>query len=200
MPSHFVAVQLRGEEIQKEIRNTLNEIEKNSPDDVGKSVIDASLSHVTLFVVDISPERENEAVKVYNDTVSEFGAQHQQGLNLKMKNVKCREVYGGHTLLYADIIDESGLVGELTSVLKRALASVEGVDVAKYERKEAFLHTTLATSRIGDLGPRMLDKRAYRGMEEKDFGVQKVDAVQLLSIAKPRKASGYYHCDAEAPL
>ncbi len=189
MSSHFVAVQLRGQEVQKKIRETLKEFEKNIPDDMDKLVIDSSLSHMTLFAVDIKPEYESEAFTAYNNAVGEFSEQHPNEIALRIKNIKCKDVRG-HSLLYADVIDESGLLGELTLLLKNAMANVEGVDVVKYEAK-AFLQMTLATNRIGDLGPRVFNNTANKELEKKDFGVQKVDAVQCLRVRTHKNKDKY---------
>ena len=197
--THFVAFQVKDEEILQHLDQVISEIKHQDPD-VGTSAVVVSRSHVSLFVLEIEPDAKAAAVEMFKRAAE--AARHDfrtHPLELTLEKVEKMTISGGNKLLYVNVAQKAGPKSQIPALireLKEALEKVKGVHLEK--NRSPFLHVSLINTMIGGKGPKDIPTELYKEKwGEFAFGVQKVASVQLLSRSKE---GSYYHVEAEVSL
>lgn len=194
-PSHFVAFQIRNQELVKKLKEFRSVVQTRLPTNLHHYLTDSSRAHTTLFVINIPKEKLIEVIEVFKSVTFKLKDDFKD-VNLIFKGVKIQHMSKREELLYVQSVQKPEKVQLLEDRLREELLKIEGVKVPK---SKLPLHISVANTSIGSKDSKVEGVNLPPCMDYQDFefGTQRIFSVQLLSRQRGLDSEGYYRCESE---
>ncbi|CAD5113879.1 DgyrCDS3042 [Dimorphilus gyrociliatus] len=197
-PTHFLAVQINNQEIIQKLANIQNEIKQKLPV-LEKVMVLPSKSHVTLFVMHLPNENDIEKAKEVLSSFEKF----PESLQFTVQNIN----NFGKNVVFADINKDNDDFNKLKTLRNDLKNHFEENGLNVSGKQEFQPHLTIM--KISKAAKKYQKKLKYKIPEESwikykedeiNFGVERVDTIQLNSMSGTNEDGTYYFVEKEVKL
>eukprot|EP00092_Neocalanus_flemingeri_P032194 GFUD01034991.1.p1 GENE.GFUD01034991.1~~GFUD01034991.1.p1 ORF type:complete len:197 (+),score=52.68 GFUD01034991.1:54-644(+) len=186
-PNMFLAFQITDPDLIKNLRNAhFNCVVKDHR--LKDFINPLETAHVTLGVFRVEIDRLEEAKKVIKEA---FEANLEEMKPEGMISFKGLGMFG-RTVLFAKPNTGIDYLNRVNGIFKAALAAHDFDVMDKSYNPHITLFQVKGASQ-NEL--KEIPRECFQDMEDQEFGSQKVEEIQFLSMYKKKDESGYYYCE-----
>jgi len=192
LPNYFVAIPILNEQIRDkllEVQNGIVECHK----ELKSALTPLVKTHITLTVVHLKNAEEIEsASNGLKNAVARMQEEDIHEMKLNFEGLG----HFGNRVLFARILEDAGrtMLCRTAEIVKNAFIE-SGVKIT--DDRDFNAHLTVVKLRKRSLGVKKIDGQCYSAFETLSFGQENCSKLQLLSMKKMDKETGYYECVSE---